>query len=227
MSHPPAFDEQPLGLTVHSMPDPHAMAAPAQTRMGRWKMLLVLLVCAAPVVASYLTYYVVRPEGRRNFGELIDPQRPLPDVIAQAMDGNPVNLRALKDQWLLISVAGAQCDAICARHLYLQRQLREGLGKDKDRLDWVWLIDDSFPVPAEILPALKTATVLRVPATELQKWLSSAQGSKLSDHLYLVDPLGNWMMRFPALVSAEQAPKVKRDLERLMRASESWDKAGR
>ncbi len=227
MSHPPAFDEQPLGLTVHSMPDPHAMAAPAQTRMGRWKMLLVLLVCAAPVVASYLTYYVVRPEGRRNFGELIDPQRPLPDVIAQAMDGNPVNLRALKDQWLLISVAGAQCDAICARHLYLQRQLREGLGKDKDRLDWVWLIDDSFPVPAEILPALKTATVLRVPATELQKWLSSAQGSKLSDHLYLVDPLGNWMMRFPALLSAEQAPKVKRDLERLMRASESWDKAGR
>ncbi len=227
MSHPPAFDEQPLGLTVHSMPDPHAMAAPAQTRMGRWKMLLVLLVCAAPVVASYLTYYVVRPEGRRNFGELIDPQRPLPDVIAQAMDGNPVNLRALKDQWLLISVAGAQCDAICARHLYLQRQLREGLGKDKDRLDWVWLIDDSFPVPAEILPALKTATVLRVPATELRKWLSSAQGSKLSDHLYLVDPLGNWMMRFPALLSAEQAPKVKRDLERLMRASESWDKAGR
>ena len=227
MSHPPAFDEQPLGLTVHSMPDPHAMAAPAQTRMGRWKMLLVLLVCAAPVVASYLTYYVVRPEGRRNFGELIDPQRPLPDVIAQAMDGNPVNLRALKDQWLLISVAGAQCDAICARHLYLQRQLREGLGKDKDRLDWVWLIDDSFPVPAEILPALKTDTVLRVPATELQKWLSSAQGSKLSDHLYLVDPLGNWMMRFPALLSAEQAPKVKRDLERLMRASESWDKAGR
>ena len=227
MSHPPAFDEQPLGLTVHSMPDPHAMAAPAQTRMGRWKMLLVLLVCAAPVVASYLTYYVVRPEGRRNLGELIDPQRPLPDVIAQAMDGNPVNLRALKDQWLLISVAGAQCDAICARHLYLQRQLREGLGKDKDRLDWVWLIDDSFPVPAEILPALKTATVLRVPATELQKWLSSAQGSKLSDHLYLVDPLGNWMMRFPALLSAEQAPKVKRDLERLMRASESWDKAGR
>jgi hypothetical protein len=41
-------------------------------------MLAVLLVCAAPVIASYFTYYVVRPEGRRNYGELIDPQRPLP-----------------------------------------------------------------------------------------------------------------------------------------------------
>ena len=227
MSHPPAFDDQPLGLTVHSMPTAQDMAAPAQTRMGRWKMLLVLLVCAAPVVASYLTYYVVRPEGRRNFGELIDPQRPIPELVAQGMDGAPVNLRALKDQWLLISVAGGQCDATCARHLYLERQLREGLGKDKDRLDWVWLIDDTAPVPAEILPALKTATVLRVPAQDLQTWLTAAPGAKLSDHLYLVDPLGNWMMRFPAQLTSEQAPKVRRDLERLMRASESWDKAGR
>lgn len=227
MSHPSAFDDQPLGLTVHSMPSPQDMSAPAQTRMGRWKMLLVLLVCAAPVVASYVTYYVVRPEARRNFGELIDPQRPLPNLAAQTLDGSTVNLRALKDQWLLISVAGAQCDATCARHLYLQRQLREGLGKDKDRLDWVWLIDDAAPVPAEILPALKTATVLRVPTQQLQGWLGASPGAKLSDHLYLVDPLGNWMMRFPALLTAEQAPKVKRDLERLMRASESWDKAGR
>ena len=227
MSHPPAFDDQPLGLTVHSMPSPQDMAAPEQTRLGRWKMLLVLLVCAAPVIASYLTYYVVRPEGRRNFGELIEPQRPLPDLMAQAMDGTQVNLRTLQDQWLLISVAGAQCDTVCAKHLYLQRQLREGLGKNKDRLDWVWLIEDTAPVPAEILPALKTATVLRVPAQVLQTWLLPAQGAKLSDHLYLVDPLGNWMMRFPALLTAEQAPNAKRDLERLMRASDSWDKAGR
>ncbi len=227
MSHPPAFDDQPLGMTVHSMPTAQDLAVPEQTRMGRWKMLLVLLVCAAPVIASYLTYYVVRPEGRRNFGELIEPQRPLPDLVAQGLDGARVNLRELKDQWLLISVAGAQCDSICQSHLYLQRQLREGLGKNKDRLDWVWLIDDAAPVPAEILPALKTATVLRVPAQDLQTWLSAAQGAKLSDHLYLVDPLGNWMMRFPALLTAEQAPSAKRDLERLMRASDSWDKAGR
>jgi len=227
MSHPPTFDDQPLGLTVHSMPSAKDMSAPAQTRLGRLKMLLVLLVCAAPVVASYLTYYVVRPEGRRNFGELVEPQRPLPDLVAHGLDGIPVNLRTLQDQWLLISVAGAQCDASCARHLYLQRQLREGLGKNKDRLDWVWLINDTAPVPAEILPALKTAIVLRVPAQDLQTWLNAGQGAKLSDHLYLVDPLGNWMMRFPALLTVEQAPNAKRDLERLMRASDSWDKAGR
>ena len=227
MSHPPAFDDHPLGLTVHSMPTPQDMAPPQQTRTGRWKMLVVLVVCAAPVVASYFTYYVVRPEGRRNFGELIAPQRSVPDVVGTALDGTQVNLQTLKDQWLLISVAGAACDATCARQLYLQRQLREGLGKDKDRLDWVWLIDDAVPVAPELLPALKTATVLRVPAKDLQAWLAPAAGATLHDHLFLVDPLGNSMLRFPAQLDAEQAPKAKRDLERLLRASSSWDNAGR
>lgn len=227
MSHPPAFDDQPLGLTVHSMPTLEDMAPPQQTRTGRWKMLLVLLVCAAPVVASYFTYYVVRPEGRRNFGELITPQYPLPDVVATALDGTQVNLQTLKDQWLLISVAGGACDAACARQLYLQRQLREGLGKDKDRLDWVWLIDDAAPLAPELLPALKTATVLRVPAKDLEAWLAPAKGATLREHLFLVDPLGNWMLRFPAQLDTEQAPKAKRDLERLLRASTSWDNAGR
>jgi hypothetical protein len=191
------------------------------------KMLLVLLVCAAPVEASYFTYYVVRPEGRRNFGELINPQQPLPDVVASALDGTPVNLQTLRGQWLLISVGGGACDNTCTRYLYLQRQLREGLGKARDRVDWVWLVDDAAPVAAALMPALQTATVLRVPAQALRGWLAPAQGESLSAHLFLVDPMGNWMLRFPAHLDAEGASKAKRDLERLLRASESWDAAGR
>ena len=229
--HPfkPAAQDQPLGMTVHSMPAPEQLGEPVQgrTRMGRWKMFAVMLVCAAPVVASYFTYYVVRPDGRRNFGELINPQRPLPDLVAHNLQGQSVNLEALKGQWLLISTAEASCDAACARHLYLQRQLREGLGKDKDRLDWVWLIVDSAPVPDQLLPALKEATVLRVPQVELSKWLEAQGGHELSEHLYLVDPMGNWMMRFPPQLDNATAAKTKRDLERLMRASAFWDTAGR
>ena len=111
--------------------------------------------------------------------------------------------------------------------MYLQRQLREGLGKDKDRVDWVWLINDAVPVPDAIKPALKDATVLRVPAADLSQWLHPADGAVLQDHLYVVDPIGNWMMRFPAKLGTEGAPNVKRDLERLLRASAFWDKEGR
>jgi len=179
------------------------------------------------VVASYLTFYVLRPEGRRNFGELIDPQRPLPAQAVVSLSGQTSSLKALKGQWLLLSVAGAACDEVCSRHLYLQRQLREGLGKDKERVDWVWLIPDAAPVPDQLLPALKDATVLRVDGQALSDWLAPASGYQLTEHLYLVDPLGNWMMRFPANLDLASAAKVKRDLERLLRASNSWDQPGR
>lgn len=218
-----------LGLTVHSLPEPgQALADDARrTRSGRWKLLALFLISAAPVIASYFTYYVIRPEGRRNFGELIDPQRPLPDMLGLDLEGRTHKLTELKGQWLLVSVGSANCHDACVQQLYFQRQLRESLGKEKDRLDRVWLVSDLQTIPAELLPGLKDATVLRVPDAELGRWLAPASGHEIGEHLYLVDPLGNWMLRFPARLDIEGAAKAKRDLERLMRASSSWDKPGR
>ena len=189
--------------------------------------MLVLAICAAPVIASYLTYYWIRPEGRRVFGELIDPQRPLPDLQATNLSGAKVNLRSLKGQWLLISVSGGACDEGCQRHLYLQRQIRESVGRDKDRVDRVWLVSDDVPVPESLRPALRDATVLRVNPQALVQWLTPDAGHSVSEHLYLVDPLGNWMMRFPPSLDLAGAAKAKRDLEHVLRASASWDNAGR
>ncbi|AEG94481.1 conserved hypothetical protein [Ramlibacter tataouinensis TTB310] len=221
--------DEPLQLSVHSLPSPQGAAErdARRTAAGRWKMLAVLLVCAAPVLASYFTYYVVRPEGRRNFGELIEPQRPVPALTGVTLEGRPVPLPELRGQWLLVSVAGGQCGAACENHLYLQRQLRESLGRDKDRLDWVWLVNDLAPIAPALQPAVAQATVLRVDRQRLAQWLAPAAGRQLDDHLYLVDPMGNWMMRFPAGLDREGAARVKRDIDRLLRASSSWDQAGR
>lgn len=220
--------DEPLGLTVHSLPGLEgARDGAQQVAAGRWKMLAVLLVCAAPVIASYVTYYFIRPETRRVFGELVDPQRPLPDVQGVSLAGARVSLRSLKGQWLLVSVSGGACDDVCQRHLYLQRQVRESLGKDKDRVDRVWLVSDDAAVPPALLTALRDATVLRVEPQALNRWLAPAAGHAVAEHLYLVDPLGNWMMRFPASLDVAGAAKLKRDLERVLRASASWDAAGR
>ena len=218
--------DEPLTLTVHSLPplDQASAQAVASTRAGRWKMFGLMLVCAAPVIASYFMYYVVRPEGRRNYGELIDPQRPLPAFSATNSQGQVVPLSSLKDQWLLISVADSACDAACQEHLLLQRQLRETLGREKDRMDWVWLRTGAATLSEPLLKATAAATVLHVDAQALASWLQPAAGQKLEDHLYVVDPLGNWMMRFPANIDPKQA---KRDLDRLLRASAFWDKEGR
>jgi hypothetical protein len=222
--------DEPLGLTVHSMPSPRQALDGVEGRrtvLGRWKMIIVLLCCAAPVIASYFTYYVVRPEGRAVYGELIDPQRPLPNISGTLLDGKSIQLTALKGQWLLVAVADAGCDAVCEQQLYLQRQLRESLGREKDRIDRVWIVSDAQPVPQRLDNGLRGATVVRVPASQIAQWLVASPGHAVSEHLFVVDPIGNLMMRFPARMDAAGASRAKRDVDRLLRASASWDEPGR
>ena len=88
-------------------------------------------------------------------------------------------------------------------------------------------MSDGAPLAPSLRPALQTATVLRVDPTDLQRWLQPQDGAQLNQHLFLVDPIGNWMMRFPATLTNEQVPQVKRDIERLLRASSFWDNEGR
>lgn len=225
---PPATSraDDALQMSVHSLPSPPSMDA-SRTRTGRWKMLAVMAICAAPVLASYFMYYVVRPEGRTNYGTLIQPARPMPSLAQlplQDLNGQAVDPASLQQQWLLITVAGGACDAQCEQMLYLQRQLRESLGKDKDRVDRLWLIDDQQPMRPELAEAMKGATVLRVDAAALSRWLDADAGHVLRDHWFVVDPLGQWMMRFPPKAEPR---KVLKDLVKLMRASAGWDEAGR
>jgi hypothetical protein len=211
------------------MPSPEADAVARRTLRGRLKMLLVLAVCAAPVVASYVTYFFIRPDGRTNYGQLVTPPRPLPEQLPLAdLEGRPVAAATLRGQWLLLVVSGAACDATCERHLWIQRQLREALGAERGRVDKVWLIDDGAAPRAETLAAVREgsapATVLRAPARALGGWLEPAPGGRLEAHMYLVDPMGNWMMRVP---SQPDPARLKRDVDRLLRASASWDQPGR
>ena len=214
-----------LNLSVHSLPSPQDADAARRTARGRRLMFAVLGVCALPVIASYLTYFVVRPQTRSNYSELIAP-RPLPAALLLAdLQGRPVAAGSLRGQWLVVVVAGGVCDTRCERHLWLQRQLHETLGREKERVDKLWLVDDGVPPRGETLAAIGAATqVLAVTRADLARWLEPAPGRALEDHVYVVDPRGDWMMRAP--VDPEPA-RLKRDVEKLLRASGGWDRPGR
>jgi hypothetical protein len=220
-----------LTLTVQSVSGPDladpAVQARNRTRGGRIKMLLVLLVCAAPVIASYLTYFVIRPEGRSNYSTLIVPTRGLPDLALRTLEGAAVSARSLRGQWLLVVVGPSSCDAACDKKLFMQRQLREMLGRERDRVDKVWLITDDGPLTPTLRAAIAASTpvlALRADGAAVARWLAPAPGQALEDHLYVVDPMGEWMMRTPP---QPEPARVKRDLERVLRASAFWDTAGR
>ena len=218
-------EAEALSFTVHNVAEPGLETR--RTRSGRLKMLAVLTVCAAPVIASYLTYFVIRPENRTNYGALIVPTKAMPPLQLRQLDGTAVVAESIKGQWLLVVVGPAVCGAGCEKQLLMQRQLREMLGRDRDRLDKLWLITDGGQPAAALRAATEAAPgvqIFHVEREAVARWLVPAEGQSLEQHLYVVDPMGEWMMRMPA---DPEPARVKRDLERLMRGSSGWDKPGR
>lgn len=188
-----------------------------QQTKGRWKLFAVIAVCAAPLIASYLSYYVIKPEGRTNYGTILDPRAyPIPPLGTATLDGKPVSLEDYKGKWIMLLVDDADCADACKEKLYNLRQLRLAQGKDRDRVERVWLITDEKPLETVLIREYDGTRMIRAKADLVQKWLPVESGTTIADHIYMIDPLGNLMMRFPKDADPN---KIKKDLSKLLKAS--------
>ncbi len=172
----------------------------------------LVVVCVVPVVASYLAFFVWPPQGRMNYGELIQPA-PLPDAVLAGVDGQPVLGRdALKGYWTLVYVGPAACGEACEGALYAMRQGRLAQRKEMTRVERLWLVTDAGTPDPALLQAHHALRVVRAEPA----WLERLPDAGLGVHVYLVDPLGNVMMRFPG---QPDVALVIRDLQRLLKFS--------
>ncbi len=184
---------------------------------GRWKLFAVLMVCAAPLILSYLTYYVIKPTGRTNYGTLIDPrQYPIPPMASTTLDGRPEKLEQYAGKWIMLKVGGGECLAACQDQLLAMRQWRTMQGKNRDRVERVWLITDDKPLDTMTIRQYDGMHLLRAPQGAVAAWLPTDSGTAASEHIYLIDPLGNLMMRFPLNPDPR---KVYKDIAKLLKAS--------
>jgi hypothetical protein len=187
--------------------------AEAPARRRAWPVLAILALCAAPVIAAWLAYFVWPPASRSNYGELIEP-RALSDPQLDRAGGGTLRLSALRGKWLLVQLDRARCAERCRRKLLYMRQLRLTQGKDMGRIERVWLVMDGAPIDPALLREFEGTHVLRAGDTGLLREFPA--GEDPAQHIYLVDPLGNLMLRYPG----DPDPNgMKRDLSRLLRAS--------
>lgn len=177
-------------------------------RDGRIKMLLILAVCASPVVLGTLAFFFYKPESTTNYGSFILPQRPA------------AGLEAFRGKWVMLTVDSAICDEHCAKRLYLIRQLRLTQGKEKDRIERVLILSNPGPArfAAEQVDALEKVHegLHQVTMDQAQRLQLLGQDDKA---IYLVDPLGNLMMRFP---EDPDPSRMKKDLSKLLK----WSRVG-
>ncbi|MFM8548970.1 MAG: SCO family protein [Betaproteobacteria bacterium] len=193
---------------------PASVSAPP--RRGRLKLLLVLLACAAPVLASYFTYYVIRPEGRVNYADLIEPQRPLLDLALAGPDEASGTLASLRGKWVLVVIAAPDCPPDCERSLYNIRQVRLTTGRERERVERLWILNAPGEPAASLIAQHDGLLLRRASADVLASRFPAADGGRIDDHIFIIDPLGNLMMRFPAKADPS---RMKKDLNKLLRAS--------
>ena len=200
-------------------------AVDARTRRGRIQMILLLLACAAPVIASYLAYYVFKPEGgKTNYGTLIQPPQSI----------NPTWLDiSFSGKWtLLVARPASECrkgNDACVELLYLMRQVRLALGKEKNRVQLVWVVSDRLPVDPDIKQAYdpETAGFIIVPAPDPKNgaaWLIWLNQQNLGSGIQLIDPSGEKMMVFPDKAESKDFVRMRKDLDRLLKLNRKGEK---
>lgn len=178
---------------------------PDERRRGRIKLALLALFFALPVGAGWLIWWLdLAPGTSGNYGTLLRPQH-----VALPAAGE------LKGKWVLVQFDGGACSAACERKLYFMRQVRRAQGREMQRVARLWLLTDSVQPSLALLEAIEGTVVAPRGGIDAANGAFPAEGS-VTDYIYLVDPLGNLMMRFPR---DPDPSRVIKDLQRLLRAS--------
>lgn len=183
-------------------------------RTRKRKLLLLMTLMIAPIALSYLLFFWGAPSGRVNYGELIEV-KVLPDIALRKTDGVTFNISQLRGKWIMLVVDSGMCDESCRKKLYFMRQVRLMQKTEMERIERVWLIDDDKIPKSGILKDFKGTVLINAKGSEMLK----AIPAKISqhDHIYMIDPLGNLMMRFPKDVDPSRMAK---DLKRLLKISQ-------
>ena len=181
-------------------------ARPASKRPLYW----LLAICLAPFIGSVVLYLWLPPGKLLNYGTLLE-NRTVAGLPVQGLDGAPVQEATLRGHWVLVVVDAAACGQACVAKLYATRQARTMQGKERERVVRLWLVTDGGAPSAELLAQHPELVVARAD----QAWVNALKDDP-AGAIWLVDPLGNLILRYPA------DPDIKRlhkDLSRLLYAS--------
>ena len=186
-------------------------------RRGRQVLVLIAALFLLPVLVASLLYYgkLWRPAGSSNLGQLIDPARPLEVAGLRRPDGSPAGAETFKDKWSLIYIGDGACDANCRTALVFGRQSRLALNNEMTRVQRIFLASAHCCDTAYFGKEHPGLIALDASSPDAQKLLAQFPDNRARS-LFIVDPLGNLMMRHDA---SHTTKDLLSDLKKLLKLS--------
>ncbi|QBQ53724.1 SCO family protein [Nitrosococcus wardiae] len=200
----------------------------SKTKRGRpgWVSFAIFAICALPVIAAWWFLKALEQEGEfatRNYGELIRPARPLEETTLKTLEGKDFTLSELKGKWTLVVFGPAACDDICQENLYETRQIRLAVGKEMQRVQRLWVVNDVGSLSESDWLEEQHPDLLIASEGEKKKGfidqfvLPKVPDPLAAQRVYIVDPIGNIVITYPP----EEAPEhILKDLKRLLFVSQ-------
>ena len=172
-----------------------------------------------PLALSFYTYYGTawRPAGRLNHGSLISPPRPLPRPALPRVPPDAPAGGSFRGGWTLVYVGDGACDEDCRRALLVMRQTRLALNNDMSRVERVWLATGSCCPAQGAAPPEAGLVVLDASGPPAGALLATFPAAGRAHQVFVVDPLGNLMMRYDA---RSDPHGLLEDLRKLLRLSQ-------
>lgn len=210
-----------MAMAARDHQTPTHGAGPREPASGRRQLVILGLLFLLPVLAAYVAYFFLPPEGRTNYGELIE-QRDVSDFaltpLATAAGSVPegASMATLSGRWVFVVAAPAACDERCRENLYNIRQVRLTTGENRDRIERLWIVTDERDPPAELLAEHDGLRLARADPRMFASTFPAGETGDAAAHIYLVDPLGHLMMRFPV---DPDPSRMKKDISRLLKVS--------
>ncbi len=174
---------------------------------------LILGICVLPFLLATGLFLFWNPTRTVNYGNLLDPQ-PIENLFNKDSEAIEELLSQTRGKWSLLTFDSGECSASCQKKLYWMRQVRLTQGREMDRVERVWFINDSISPEAKLLNQFPQIIMINLYDEEL--FFQSSTNAEIEDHIFVMDPLGNLMMRYPAKLDPG---KLKKDLKKLLKVS--------
>ena len=208
-------------LSEHSPDDPRFIRRRAKSR--RTLIALWVLFLAPPVLAALWFFFgdARTPDETTNRGELIHPARHIQWPVALDHRGAALPDNRFAHLWTLAYVGDPACDADCQRQLWVMRQVRAAQNQHADRVGAMFITLDGgtpkdFAQWRQGFRALRLERVRDAAAILDQFRVGDEPDAQVKGRIYLIDPLGNLMMRY----RPDQDPSdIRKDVKKLLKIS--------
>ena len=192
---------------------------------SRLALILIAAIFVLPAAIAWMFHVGVfdtdfGTDAGKNRGELVHPAKPLEGLSLTSAEGKPVVIDSFMGVWTMLEIASNPCEGDCGKNVYKMRQVRLALGKDAYRVQRA-LVAESGSALDKLMadnPGTGLFFLNDRSAEFLQQFPGYNEGGipLIAGRIYIIDPLGNLMMRYPP--DADPSDILK-DLRQLLKAT--------